>query len=61
MIWPGEGQESKPVTRMRAARDLVAESAKQGRINLSRWIETGDAQGARLAAISFAEAVEIAP
>ncbi|MEA3029469.1 MAG: hypothetical protein QOG13_794 [Sphingomonadales bacterium] len=46
---------------MRAARDLVAKSAKQGRINLSRWIETGDAQGARLAAIRFAEAVEIAP
>jgi hypothetical protein len=64
--WDEEGRElpdldSATAEGMRAARDLVAESARQGRITLSHWIEIGDAQGARLAAISFGEAVEIDP
>jgi hypothetical protein len=62
--WDEEGRElpdldSATAEGMRAARDLVAEGARQGRITLSHWIEIGDDQGARLAAISFGEAVEI--
>ena len=53
--------DSATAEGVRAARDLVCESARQGRITLSHWIEIGDGQGARLASVTFGDAVRIEP
>lgn len=58
-ILPGLGAAKE--WAVRAARDVMAENVKQGRLNLDDWIEVQDEQGRQVLAVRFSDCLEVRP